>query len=150
VSSGLAGSPMAQHQKREQSRKGQGRNHKEINDCDRPAYRSVTPRRPLLRGSSAMTCSQDLKTTLPRATIPYRLALTNFAIGHDVIEAGFPRLSVSASRHILADGEITVHSQAIHDRSGRLRVPAMHVTIQTRSRACGAKTSKSLAPLPSL
>ena len=51
----------------------------------------------------------------PRATIPYRLALTNFAIGHDVIGAGFPRLSVSASRHIFADGEITVHSQAIHD-----------------------------------
>ena len=32
-----------------------------------------------------MTCSRDLKTTLPRATIPYRLALTSFAIGHDVI-----------------------------------------------------------------
>ena len=29
--------------------------------------------------------------------------------------AGFPRLSVSASLHILADGEIMVHSQAIHD-----------------------------------
>jgi hypothetical protein len=26
----------------------------------------------------------------------------------------------------------------------------MHVTIQTRSRACGVGTSKSLAPLPSL
>src|SRR5262249_60324558 len=35
VSRALAGSPLAQHQKSEQSRKGQGRNHKEINDCDR-------------------------------------------------------------------------------------------------------------------
>src|SRR5262245_34289906 len=59
-------------------------------------YRSVIPSKPFPLGSSEMTCSRDVNTTLPRATIPScfiasritaKRLLPDVAIGDNVVRA---------------------------------------------------------------
>jgi hypothetical protein len=75
-------------------------------------YRSVIPRSPLPRGSSAMTCSRELKTTLPErhhAFLADRLAndreclLPDLAINHREREQ-LPQARVRPRRFHLAGG----------------------------------------------